>query len=100
MSKKKGGISLTKYLFHLDFIDGKKQLSMKSDQEVTAKVERLDRVSQVEEGLRADVCNHVMREVELGEEAEGGEGVGAQGAQLVTAQDQLLQAVTRAEQLK
>ncbi len=60
---------------------------MKSDQKVSAKVESLDRVSQVEEGLGADVSNHVVGEVELGEEAEGGEGIGGQGAQLVPAQD-------------
>ena len=85
---------------HLNFVDWKKQLAVKSDQEVAPEVKCLDRVSEVEEGLGTDVSNHVVGEVELGEEGEGGEGVGAEGAQLIPAQDEHLQAVARAEHLK
>ena len=78
---------------HLNFVDWKKQLAVKSDQEIAPEVKCLDRVSQVEEGLGADVRYHVVGEIKLGEEGEGGEGVGAERTQPVPAQDQLLQAV-------
>ena len=95
-----GGNFLYKNTLHLNFVDWKKELAVKSDQEVAPEVKCLDRVSEVEEGLGTDVSNHVVGEVELGEEGEGGEGVGAEGAQLVPAQYELLQAVARAKHLK
>ena len=78
---------------HLNFVDWKKQLAVKRDQEIAPEVKCLHRVAQVEEGLGADVRYHVMGEIKLGEEGEGGEGVGTEGTQPVPAQDQLLQAV-------
>ena len=89
-----------KLISHLNFVNRKQQLAVESDKKVSAKVERLEGVTEVEEGLGTDVDDDVVGQVELCEEGEGGEGVGAQGAKLVAAQGQLLEAVARAEQLK
>ena len=49
-----------KLISHLNFVNRKQQLAVESDKKVSAKVERLEGVTEVEEGLGTDVDDDVV----------------------------------------